>query len=114
MRIRLIPSRAFEEPRYGADLPRNIPGRCYRDIVRQQAFVQLASKGTRCPGCGKQLAAPARQGPPWNCTNPECKAGLEDFFWPERARTLCTAIHAEVAAILSAGGRARETTLYAT
>jgi dCMP deaminase len=28
--------------------------------------------------------------------------------------TLCTAIHAEVAAILSAGGRSRNTTLYTT
>jgi deoxycytidylate deaminase len=102
----------IEEPEYGADRERNIHGRCYRDIVRQKAFVDLAATGTHCPRCGKPLAAPAQHGPPWNCAG--CDADLEDYFWPERAMTLCTAVHAEVAAILSAGGRAKGTTMYTT
>jgi deoxycytidylate deaminase len=50
--------------------------------------------------------------PPWQCHN--CNVQLEDFFWPERAMSWCTAVHAEVAAILAAGIRAKGTTLYAT
>jgi deoxycytidylate deaminase/dephospho-CoA kinase len=102
----------IEEPRYGADLQRRIPGKCYRDIVRQEAFVQLSASGARCPKCGKPIKLSVSVGPPWQCAN--CKDDLEEFFWPERAMTLCTAVHAEVAAILSAAGRTRDTTLYST
>lgn len=100
-----------EEPRYGADAKRKIPGACYRDIVRHDAFVKLAQLQRRCPQCGQVIKNVAAV-PPWRCTS--CGADLEEFFWPERAMTLCTAVHAEVAAVLAAGARARGTTLYTT
>ena len=102
----------IEEPRYGANLKAQIPGRCYRDIVRQDAFVQLSEKGIRCPRCGEKIELIKAQGPPWSCA--KCKGDLEEHFWPERAMTFCTAVHAEVAAILSAAGRAKKATLYTT
>ncbi|MBI3683965.1 MAG: AAA family ATPase [Acidobacteria bacterium] len=101
-----------EEPRYGAEPTRKVPGRCFRDIVRYDSFVQLSRASRRCPQCGEVLTAPASDVPPWRCR--ACRVDLEDFFWPERAMTLCTAIHAEVAAMMAAGWRAKGTTLYST
>ena len=101
-----------EEPRYGANSKHKIPGACYRDIVRYQGFVKLAQLKRRCPSCGQPIKGPVAELPPWRCKL--CGVDLEEFFWPERAMTLCTAVHAEVAAILTAGPRARGTTLYTT
>jgi deoxycytidylate deaminase len=98
-----------EEPTYGATATRT--GRCYRDIVRQDSFKSLVEKNAKCPTCGAVITE-APEEPPWNCS--KCNTNLESFFWPERAMTLCTAIHAEVAALLSAGERARGATLYTT
>jgi deoxycytidylate deaminase len=50
--------------------------------------------------------------PPWKCD--ACGSDLERFFWPERAMTLCTAIHAEVAALAIAGDKSVGSTLYTT
>jgi len=101
-----------EEPRYGAKPKTNTPGACYRDIVRQQGFVKLAALKRHCPECGEIIRGPIAPLPPWRCKS--CGVDLEEFFWPERAMTLCTAVHAEVAAVLAAGSRARGTTLYTT
>jgi deoxycytidylate deaminase len=105
-------SPCIEEPKYGADLQRRIPGKCYRDIVGQEGFVQLSESGVRCPKCGEKIRLLNPTGPPWRCVG--CEEDLERYFWPERAMTLCTAVHAEVAAILSAAGRTKDTTLYST
>jgi deoxycytidylate deaminase len=96
-----------EEPRYEF--------RCHRDIVRNQHFATLARRGVHCPVCGTALAA--IEGPPWRC--PRCdqdgrKTNLELYYFPDRAMTWCTAVHAEVRAILAAGDRARNSTLYTT
>jgi deoxycytidylate deaminase len=101
-----------EEPRYGADVGRKIPGKCFRDIVRHQSFAEHARRGTRCPNCGEKLKEPISKEPPWKCFS--CSFDLEYFFWPERAMSWCTAVHAEVAAIMAAGWRAKQTTLYCT
>jgi deoxycytidylate deaminase len=98
-----------DEPRYGATDTQS--GRCYRDIVRQESFSSLVTKKARCPQCGTVIGKVADE-PPWNCV--ACGTNLERCFWPERAMTLCTAIHAEVAALLSAGERAHGATLYTT
>jgi len=100
-----------EEPRYGADPSRRVPGRCYRDIVRTESLAGLARERRGCPSCGARMRQPADE-PPWNCHS--CGVNLEGFFWPERAMTLCTAVHAEVAAIMTAGRSARGGTLYTT
>jgi deoxycytidylate deaminase len=97
----------IEEPKYGK--------RCYRDIVRNRHFRNLAAQGARCPACGEAL--PEIEGPPWSC--PKCfeqgsKTNLEEFFFPDRAMNWCTAIHAEVWAIFAAGGRAKDATMYTT
>ena len=105
-------SPCVEEKEYGADPKAAIPGRCYRDIVREKSFTELAKQKARCPACGKPLASTVTPEPPWRCAG--CSRNLEDYFWPERAMSWCTAIHAEVASILSAGMRARGTTLYTT
>jgi deoxycytidylate deaminase len=42
------------------------------------------------------------------------KSNLEIYFFPDRAMSWCTAIHAEVRALLAAGAAARGTTLYTT
>jgi deoxycytidylate deaminase len=105
-------SPCVEEKEYGADPRNSVPGRCYRDIVRHKSFEELAKQNARCPACGKPITSPVAQERPWKCAG--CSRNLEDYFWPERAMSWCTAIHAEVASILSAGIRARGTTLYTT
>lgn len=100
-----------DEVRYGADPKARQRGSCYRDIVRAKSLRELAKDGTRCPSCGAPIAEPSPT-PPWNCG--ECGNNLESYFWPERAMTLCTAIHAEAEALSSAGLRARGATLYTT
>jgi deoxycytidylate deaminase len=100
-----------EEVAYGADPSKGSRGRCYRDILRFESFDKFAKEGVRCPKCGTPMASPQKD-PPWRCHS--CGVHLEDFFWPERAMSWCTAVHAEVAAILAAGIRSQGTTLYAT
>jgi len=97
----------IEEPEYNFT--------CYRDILRNDHFDDLSKRKARCPRCGELL--PSIQGPPWKC--PACvkrgdKANLEPFVFPDRAMNWCTAIHAELWAILAAGDRARGGTLYTT
>ncbi len=96
-----------EEPTY--------EGKCYRDIIRNSHFKDLATRGARCPKCGEPLKH--KDGPPWRCTACQEKAqktNLETFFFPDRAMSWCTAVHAEVSAILAAAERARGGTLYTT
>ena len=100
-----------EEPQYGADSKSKKRGSCYRDIVRVKSLASLSKQGVMCPKCGTPIAEP-KPNPPWICSS--CGDDLERFFWPERAMTLCTAIHAEVAAIFAAGRRAKGATLYTT
>lgn len=104
-------SPCVEERKYGADPGQNKPGRCFRDIVRHESFTQLARAKRLCPACGTAIGEYATA-PPWVCSG--CSVNLENFFWPERAMTKCTAVHAEVQAILAARGRAKDTTLYTT
>lgn len=97
----------IEEPRYSNE--------CHRDIVRRRHFSMLSRKRALCPVCKQPLSV--SDGPPWRCDN--CyqagrKTNLEQFFFPDRAMSWCTAVHAEVNAILVAGERARESTLYST
>jgi len=89
--------------------------RCHRDIVRNDHFALLARRGARCPVCNSPIDRVV--GPPWRC--PQCyaqgrKTNLELYFFPDRAMNWCTAVHAEVRAILAAGDRARGATLYTT
>jgi cytidine deaminase len=101
-----------DEPNYGADAKKGMPGRCHRDIVRHETYTSLAKQRARCPNCGERLRTPASEEPPWLCSS--CNRNLDMYFWPERAMTLCTAVHAEVAAMIAAGPRARGTSLYTT
>jgi deoxycytidylate deaminase len=101
-----------EEPRYGAVPKESIPGRCFRDMVRHESYVSLAKRRARCPSCGERLKVPTVEVPPWHCG--ACGSNLDRFFWPERAMSLCTAVHAETAALMAAGERARGSTLYST
>jgi deoxycytidylate deaminase len=96
-----------EEPEY--------ENQCFRDIIRNDHFKSLADKGARCPVCGEKIVF--EKGPPWRCK--ACadkleKTNLESFFFPDRALNWCTAVHAEVWAILAAGERARSGDLYTT
>ena len=70
-------SACVEEPRYGANAKRKIPGACYRDIVRHDAFVKLAQLQRRCPQCGQVIKNVAAV-PPWRCGS--CGADLEGVF----------------------------------
>jgi deoxycytidylate deaminase/uridine kinase len=97
----------IEEPEYDFQ--------CYRDIVRNTHFKSLSRQKILCPTCGTPL--PEIAGPPWKCPTCEAKGeknNLERFFFPDRALNWCTAIHAEVWAILAAGERCREGTVYTT
>ncbi|MGH3789195.1 MAG: deaminase [Pseudonocardiaceae bacterium] len=85
--------------------------KCYRDIVRNKKFADLMEKEVRCPKCGQPLEVKI-PGPPWRCS--ACATDLEQFFFPERAMSWCTAIHAEDRALRTAGRRARGATLYTT
>ena len=96
-----------EEPQYNFG--------CYRDIVRNNHFTLLSQRGARCPVCGEGFGGV--KGPPWRCSACQKKGkktNLETFFFPDRAMNWCTAVHAEVWALLSAGDRARGGTLYCT
>jgi deoxycytidylate deaminase len=89
--------------------------RCFRDIVRDAHFKTLAQVGALCPVCGEKL--PELSGSRWEC--PACakkskKTNLETFYFPDRAMNWCTAVHAEVAALMAAGRRANGATLYTT
>jgi deoxycytidylate deaminase len=89
--------------------------KCYRDNLRNLHFGDLANRGARCPQCGERLTL--QQGPPWRCEACQTKGektNLESFFFPDRAMSWCTAVHAEVSAILAAAERARGGTLYTT
>jgi deoxycytidylate deaminase/dephospho-CoA kinase len=97
----------IEEPSYN--------NQCYRDIVRNAHFADLARRRAKCPVCGAKIIA--QHGPPWRCN--KCskvakKSNLEQFFFPDRAISWCTAVHAEVWAVLAAGERGRRGTLYTT
>jgi deoxycytidylate deaminase/dephospho-CoA kinase len=97
----------IEEPEY--------ENQCFRDIIRNDHFRSLADKGARCPVCGEKLVF--EKGPPWRCkacADKGEKTNLESFFFPDRALNWCTAVHAEVWAVLAAGERARKGTLYTT
>lgn len=97
----------IEEPEY--------ENQCFRDIIRNEHFKSLSDRGARCPVCGEKIVFV--KGPPWRCkacaTKGE-KTNLESFFFPDRALNWCTAVHAEVWAILAAGERARNGVLYTT
>lgn len=85
---------------------------CYRDIWREERLKELAL--THCPACGSRLA---EQEYPPICTNPSCEQGtsLLNVIFPERAMSHCTAIHAEVRAILAASSADLDgTTMYTT
>jgi deoxycytidylate deaminase/dephospho-CoA kinase len=88
---------------------------CFRDIVRDEHFRGLAARAARCPVCSEPI--PEIAGPPWNCPTcaaRETKTNLEEYFFPDRAMNWCTAVHAEVWAIMAAADRARGATLYTT
>lgn len=88
---------------------------CYRDILRNERFADLAARGIHCPRCAKKLSR--IEGPPWMCDSCQAdgvKTNLEAFFFPDRAMNWCTAVHAEVWAVLVAGDRCRDATLYTT
>lgn len=85
---------------------------CYRDIWRRERLEAMELRN--CPSCGSPLAAPRY---PPVCSNPACEAGrnLLNVVFPERAMSHCTAIHAEVRAILSADrAELPGSTLYST
>jgi deoxycytidylate deaminase len=89
--------------------------KCYRDIVRNIYFASLVEKGAKCPKCGKAIQKV--EGPPWRCeacAKKDKRTNLEKYFFPDRAMTWCTAVHAELWAILAAGQGARGGTLYTT
>jgi len=97
----------IEEPQYDF--------KCYRDIVRNAHFNNLSIQKALCPKCGSPI--PVISGPPWKCSICEStgeKTNLEKFFFPDRALNWCTAIHAEVWAMLAAGERSRRGTIYTT
>jgi deoxycytidylate deaminase len=97
----------IEEPQYH--------NQCFRDIIRNEHFESLSKKGARCPVCGQKIVF--ESGPPWRCkacADEGQKTNLESFFFPDRAMNWCTAVHAEVWAILAAGERARGGVLYTT
>jgi deoxycytidylate deaminase len=71
---------------------------CYRDIWREKTWASMNIE--YCPYCKAEIADLAW---PYKCPNPECPSAgsLLDTFFPERAMTKCTALHAEARAILS-------------
>jgi deoxycytidylate deaminase len=84
---------------------------CYRDIVRHERFLELATSGARCPFCSTDIPKPLEQ--PWDC--PTCGKSLDAAFFPDRAMKWCTALHAEERALINVGDRnLSSATLYTT
>ncbi|MCJ7761806.1 deaminase [Candidatus Bathyarchaeota archaeon] len=71
-------------------------GDCYRIIQIEKGLDEL----NHCPSCGKPLHEKKRH---YNC--PSCGKDLYKIMFPDRAMSLCTALHAEEMAILNASGR---------
>lgn len=95
------------EPRYNFQ--------CYRDIVRNEHILELASRPVSCPTCGKPVEVDP--GPPWlckHCLGDGLRTNLEAVYFPDRAMHWCTAMHAEERALLSAGAATSGGTLYTT
>lgn len=96
-----------EEPEY--------ENKCFRDNVRNLKFQDLSARHARCPSCGEELRVD--DGPPWRClacADKGMKTNLEPFFFPDRAMNWCTAVHAEVRALMAAGHDVIGMTLYTT
>jgi deoxycytidylate deaminase/dephospho-CoA kinase len=96
-----------EEPEY--------ENQCFRDIIRNAHFQRLSEINAKCPKCAEAIRF--EEGPPWKCkacADKGEKTNLEQYFFPDRAMNWCTAIHAEVWALLAAGERARRGTLFTT
>lgn len=97
-----------DEPKYN--------NKCYRDIVRNEQFADLVRKEVKCPVCGNPLEV--GKGPPWLCAacpSTGITTDLEPIFFPDRAMSWCTAVHAEDRALRMAGEEvARGSTLYTT
>lgn len=85
---------------------------CYRDIWRQKRIADMQLK--HCPSCGSEIDVDVF---PPVCRNPVCADGADllDVLFPERAMSHCTALHAEVRAVLAtAGADLAGTTIYVT
>ncbi|HZN13677.1 MAG TPA: deaminase [Acidimicrobiales bacterium] len=75
---------------------------CFRDIWRKETWEKKAYRV--CPHCGAAIGSVKW---PYRCPNRECPSfgsSLLESFFPERAMTKCTALHAEVRAILNSHG----------
>jgi deoxycytidylate deaminase len=76
---------------------------CFKDEDMHKKLEKMEEY--KCPRCGEGMSG---IGPPWKCTNADCRENLKLVFFPSRNMELCTAIHAEERAIRSLGGRSAE------
>ena len=78
---------------------------CFRDLWMEEQLLQIAPR--RCPSCGAAIAPiqddDGSRRYPLMCLAEGCKASLKRMFFPGRAMTHCTAVHAEQRAIRSSG-----------
>jgi deoxycytidylate deaminase len=96
-----------EEPEYNYS--------CFRDIVRRSGYESLAKEGIVCPVCAAKLRV--SDGPPFyclNCRDRETLTSLDRYFFPDRALTWCTAVHAEDRALLLSRGCAKDAIMFTT
>ena len=91
-------------------------GDCFRDLEKKKYLTTaLRKNGAQCPACNTPLPERLEDGPAsWRCLNVNCRVSLDELFFNDRGASWCTAIHAELRAILAAGERAKNGSLYCT
>jgi dCMP deaminase len=102
-RARFISAGFNENPEWMSPCYLEFKG-CFKDIWRLETWKKMQVRN--CPYCGTDISNlqwPYRCPKASECPGPS--GSLLEVFFPERAMTKCTAIHAEVRAILNAGGR---------
>jgi len=77
-------------------------GYCYKDAKQRDHIELIIKRRPECPECKKRLNGIESLRDGFKC---ECGYGLAKAYSPDRGMSRCTAVHAEMAAILNAGGR---------
>jgi len=77
-------------------------GECYRDIYKRELFEDL-KKNAHCPKCGLPLNG--NLSADYKCKGKDCGFDVDRYYVRDRALSRCTALHAEEAAIINAGGK---------
>lgn len=76
---------------------------CFKDLKLRDHILSIIKRLPLCPGCKSHLTGPESLRENTKCN--KCGYNLTRSYAPDKGMTRCTAVHAEMAAILNASGR---------